>query len=107
MALATNKLIWLKQIIHELKLLKTKPLELLCDNQAVLHIASNLVFHERTKHSELNCHFNREKITSKETNTVFVNSNEELADVFVKSLQGLRIDYLCNKLGVYDISSPT
>ena len=61
MALATCKLIWVKQLIQELKFTYVQPMKLYCDNQAALHIASNPVFHERTKHIEIDCHFIREK----------------------------------------------
>jgi len=33
----------------------------------------------------------------------FVNSSDQLADIFTKSLQGPRIDYICNKLGTYNL----
>ena len=64
MALATCELIWLKHLLQELRFGKDKQMKLICDNQAALHISSNLVFHERTKHIEVDCHFIREKIAS-------------------------------------------
>jgi len=45
----------------------------------------------------------REKITSGDIKTEFVNSNDQLADIFTKSLRRLRIDYVCNKLGTYNL----
>ena len=35
--------------------------------------------------------------------TNFVNSNDQLADIFTKSLRDPRIKYICNKLGAYNI----
>ncbi|RVW19974.1 Retrovirus-related Pol polyprotein from transposon TNT 1-94 [Vitis vinifera] len=81
-------------------------MKLICDNQAALHIASNPVFHEMTKHIEVDCHFIREKIASGCVATSFVNSNDQLADIFTKSLRGPRIKYICNKLGAYDVYAP-
>ena len=103
MTLATCELIWLRHLLHELTFRKDEQMKLICDNQATLHIASNPVFYERTKHKEVDCHFIREKIASGCMATSFVNSSDQLADMFTKSLRGLRIKYICNKLGAFDL----
>ncbi|RVW96191.1 Retrovirus-related Pol polyprotein from transposon RE1 [Vitis vinifera] len=103
MTLATCELIWLKHLLQELRFGKDEQMKLICDNQAALHIASNPVFHERTKHIEVDCHFIREKIASGCVAISFVNSNDQLTDIFTKSLRGPRIKYICNKLGAYNI----
>ena len=81
-------------------------MKLICDNQAALHISSNPVFHEMTKHIEVVCHFIREKIASRCISTSFINSNDQLADIFTKSLRGPRIKFICDKRGAFDLSAP-
>ena len=49
MATTTCELVWIKELLGELKFGKIDQMELVCDNQAALHIASNPVLHERTK----------------------------------------------------------
>ncbi|KAF3633189.1 Omega-amidase NIT2 [Capsicum annuum] len=103
MTAATCELVWIKQLLRELKFEETGKMKLVCDNQTALHIASNPVFHEKTKHIEIDCHFVREKILSGDIVTKFVKSSDQLADIFTKSLTSPCINYICNKLGTYDL----
>ena len=106
MTIATCELIWLKHLFQELRFGNDEQMKRICDNQNVLHISSNPVFHEMTKHINMDCHFMREKIASRCMTTSFVNSNDKLADIFTKSFRGPRIKYIYDKLGVFDLYSP-
>lgn len=53
------------------------------DNQVALNIDSNL-FHE----TKIDCYFNRENILLGNIMTNFENSNNQLNNVFTKSLRG-------------------
>ena len=45
MTLIICELIWLKHLLQELRFGKDEQMTLVCDNQVVLYIASNPVFH--------------------------------------------------------------
>jgi hypothetical protein len=106
MALTANELIWIKQLLADLEIKNQEPMKMCCDNQAAHHIASNPVFHERTKHIEVDCHFIREKLQSKEIETPFVRSKDQLADIFTKGLEPRMFENNTYKLGMINIYTP-
>ncbi|KAJ9568575.1 LOW QUALITY PROTEIN: hypothetical protein OSB04_004541 [Centaurea solstitialis] len=106
MAQTTCELIWLRNLLGELGFAQSKPMNLYCDNEAAIHIANNPVFHERTKHIEVDCHFTREKLEDGTISTPFVRTGSQLADVFTKALPGSRVSSICNKLGMINIYAP-
>ena len=107
MAQSVCEIIWLHQLLMEVDIKNVVPAKLWCDNQTALHIVSNPAFHERTKHIEIDCYFVREKIQLGLFSTGYVKTRERLGDIFTKALSGDPVNYLCNKLGLIDIYTPT
>lgn len=59
MDIGTCELVWLSALLKSFNIV-IPSVTLYCDNQATIHIAFNLVFHERTKHIDVDCHFVRD-----------------------------------------------
>ena len=62
MAHSSYELMWVKHFWEELRFEVKLPMDMYCDNQITFHISSNPVFHERTKHVEVDCHLVRERV---------------------------------------------
>ena len=106
MAHTSCELMWIKHLRKELRFVVKLPMTMHCDNQAAIYIASNPIFHERTKHIEVDCHITREKVEDGVIATPYVSTRVQIADMFTKALCKTRLGLLCNKLGLYDIYSP-
>lgn len=107
MATTSCELTWLKSLLTSLGVHGSQPMRLFCDNTAAIHIASNPVFHDRTKHIEVDCHYVREQIQAGNIITSHVSTDEQPADILTKALGKRPFQYLLRKLGVSDLHAPT
>lgn len=100
MSQAAAEITWLVRLLSELGLPHLHPVTLHCDNQSALQIAKNPVFHERTKHIEVDCHFTRDKVLEGLLELAYIPTHLQLADVLTKILPSPHHRELLSKLGM-------
>ncbi|KAL2232706.1 uncharacterized protein LOC110011581 [Sesamum indicum] len=102
------ELTWMVYLLMDFGISAPTPIPFSYDNQAALHIVNNPVFHEHTKHLDIDCHIVRDKFKSGLINPVHVPGKARLADFFTKSLPAPSFFLLLSKLGLVDFTpSPT
>lgn len=96
-----SEVVWLQSLFKELGVaLDSDPSIVWCDNMGASALASNSVFHARTKHIEVDVHFISEKIAAKLIEVRYVPTEEQIADLFTKPLTIPRFVHLCSKLNL-------
>jgi hypothetical protein len=83
---ATVKVIWIQSLLEELGLMKHRAVALWCDTLGATYMSTNLVFHARTKHIEIDYHFVRERVASKQLVIRFISTGDQIADGFIKAM---------------------
>ena len=73
---------------------------LLCGNESAIKISHNPVQHSKTKHIEIHHHFIRDHIKQGDTDIIYINTQEQLADIFTKPLDEERFCKLRHELNI-------
>ncbi|KAJ0101151.1 hypothetical protein Patl1_04862 [Pistacia atlantica] len=78
----------------------TLPFFTWCDNISVGSLASNPVYHARTKHIEIDAHYIREQVLAKKLTVQYVPSSLQIANILTKALSTAQFALLTQKLTI-------
>ena len=102
----TTELIWLRWLLQDLGVDCSTATKLHCDNRSAIQIAHNDVFHERTKHIEIDCHFIRHHLLQGTLTLQSISFQDQLADIFTKPLPLGTFRGLASKLKMVSLKPP-
>ncbi|PKU65522.1 Retrovirus-related Pol polyprotein from transposon TNT 1-94 [Dendrobium catenatum] len=100
LAALTADIIWLRRLLADFGINQDEPTDMYCDNMSAIALANNPVFHARTKHIEIDQKFIRDHIHNKSIRLLPINTIDQTADIFTKSLSTPRFVTLRDKLTV-------
>jgi len=102
MATTTREIVHMRRLLADFGIFLIDPTPLTCDNQSAIKMVTNPVFHERTKHVEIDCYFTRQYFTSGTISLPYIRSEEQIADFFTKSHTTARFGTMLGKLMLFD-----
>ena len=106
MASTVSELLWISYILRDFDIHIPFPIHFWCDNKAALHITANPVFHERTKHLDIDCHVVREQFKKGFILPRHISTTNQIVDIFTKPLAKPQFQTLLFKLGLFDPFQP-
>jgi hypothetical protein len=77
-----------------------EPLEIMCDNQSAIALATNGGFNPRTKHIDIRHHFIHDTLNQGKIKLSYVPTEDQLADALTKSLDKIKNDKFKNQMGI-------
>jgi hypothetical protein len=77
-----------------------KSVPLMCDRSSAICLDHNPVFHERAKHIKMRHHFLRDHIEKGDIEMKFIDTERQLARIFIKPLDSSHFASLRGELGV-------
>ncbi|KAB2628692.1 hypothetical protein D8674_033487 [Pyrus ussuriensis x Pyrus communis] len=96
------ELTWICKLLQDVLFPLRQVPKLWCDNVSAISLASNPVFHARTKHVELDYHYIRELVLANLIQVLHISTHLQIADIHTKALPKARFKLLQSKLSLGD-----
>ncbi|GKC78840.1 putative RNA-directed DNA polymerase [Tanacetum coccineum] len=102
----TCELTWVIKFLKDLEVDGLLPAYLYCDSSFAISITGNPVFHEKTKHFEIDLHLVKEKVSYGLVKVLKVASTSNVTDIFTKGLSIAQHTEFCKRLRLVDMFKP-
>ena len=77
-----------------------KKIPILCDNTSAINLAKNPIQHSRSKHIDIKHHFTKDHVQKEDIELSFVNTKDQIANIFTKPLVEDHFCYIKNLLNM-------
>lgn len=95
--------IWIQRVLPDFQPQWNGPITILCDNQGAIQLTRHPDQRQKTKHIDVRYHFIRQKQKEGEINIQYIESVNQLADIFTKALPGPRFTFIRDALGILPV----
>lgn len=97
---AAQECIWLCMLMEALGYPTSSATTLLCNNNSAVNLSEDPLLHTRVKHVDIKYHFLHEQVASWEINLRYINTKDNIADVFTKALRAPKFIRLREIMGL-------
>jgi hypothetical protein len=97
---AAKEAVWMRIFLKGLGVSVRDPVVVNVDNQGGIALAKNPVFHDRSKHIDIQYHFTRELVKDEKIHLQYAPTADMVADLLTKSLPRVRHELLSKGIGL-------
>ena len=96
-----SQVFWQKQQLLDYGI-KLDYIPIKCDNTSAINLSKNPIQHSKTKRIDIRHHFLRDHVQNGDISLEFVDTNNQLADIFTKPLNEERLNFIKYDIGMID-----
>ncbi|XP_052116590.1 cationic peroxidase 1-like [Arachis duranensis] len=107
MADLVAELIWVKNLMSELQFPSKEAPMVYCDNLSAVLLAANPILHSKSKHFDIDLHFVRDHVNSKDIKVSHIPGAMQVADILTKAVSSENFLHFRRKLNIKSLDSAT
>ena len=100
LSVVVREVVWLHKILTYLFGHVIDSTIIHCDNQSCVKLSENPVFHDKSKHIEINYHYIQYMVQRKAVLVQYLPTDEQVVDFLTKPLTRMKLEYFHDKLGM-------